>query len=403
MKDYFSLAFNNLRRRKLRAWLTMIGIFIGIAAVVALISLGQGLQNAITQQFEQLGSDKIIIMPSVFAPPGSITTESLLLTNKDNEFLRGIRGVEETAGFIMKYGQIGYKDEMKVIAVLGLAPEDEKFWNELNFMKMADGRNYNSGEKYKVVVGYNHAYKDTWDKPIKLGSTIKIEGQEFKVVGIMEKTGDPGNDGSVYIQKETLRELFNAPKEESMIYVKVASGFDPEDVANDIERKLRKFRNEKEGEETFSVQTSEQLLESFQSIFGVVQAVLVGIAGISLVVGGIGIMNTMYTAVLERTKEIGTMKAVGAKNSDILILFLFEAGLLGLVGGAIGIAIGYGLGKTAEILASRALGTDLLQASFPWYLILGALLFSFLVGAAAGVTPAYQASRLKPADALRYE
>jgi putative ABC transport system permease protein len=131
--------------------------------------------------------------------------------------------------------------------------------------------------------------------------------------------------------------------------------------------------------------------------------VLVGIAAISLIVGGIGIMNTMYTAVIERTKEIGTMKAVGARNSDVLLVFLFESGLLGLVGGAIGIAIGYGLGKSAEYAATMALGTDLLQASFPWYLILGALAFSFVIGTMSGILPALQAAKLKPADALRYE
>ena len=121
----------------------------------------------------------------------------------------------------------------------------------------------------------------------------------------------------------SLREILNQPDEESQILVKTAPGFAPADVADDIERKLRNFRGEKEEQETFSVQTSEQLLETFQGIFNVVQAVLVGIAAISLLVGGIGIMNTMYTAVLERTKEIGTMKAVGAKNSDILFIFSF--------------------------------------------------------------------------------
>ena len=130
---------------------------------------------------------------------------------------------------------------------------------------------------------------------------------------------------------------------------------------------------------------------------------MVGIAAISLLVGGIGIMNTMYTSVLERTREIGTMKAVGAKNSDILFLFLFESGLLGLVGGAIGVGIGLGLGKTAEYIATVQLGTNLLQASTDSWLIFGALLFSFIIGALSGVLPAMQASKLKPVDALRYE
>ena len=139
MKDYFLLAFNNLRRRKLRSWLTMIGIFIGIAAVVALISLGQGLQNAIEEEFEQLGSDKIIIMPSVFAPPGSITTESLILTKNDLEFIQGIRGVNNAAGYVSKYGQIKSGDESKITFVGGMDPEDNEFWYEMNFFIMEEG------------------------------------------------------------------------------------------------------------------------------------------------------------------------------------------------------------------------------------------------------------------------
>ncbi len=403
MKDYFFLAFNNLRRRKLRSWLTMIGIFIGIAAVVALMSLGQGLQNAINEQFEQLGSDKIIIMSGVFAPPGSITTESLILTNKDLEFIKNIRGVKDAVGYISKYGQTNFKDESKIIFVGGIDPEDAEFWNEFGFFYMEEGKEFKKGEKFKVVVGNNHAYKNVWDSPVRLRNTIEIEGYEFKVVGVMEKTGDPNDDNALYIPKETLREIFEIPEEESMIMVKTAQGFEPTNVAEEIERKLRRFRGEKEGEETFNVQTSEQLLETFSNIFGVVQAVLVGIAGISLLVGGIGIMNTMYTSVLERTKEIGTMKAVGAKNSDILLIFLFESGLLGLVGGMIGIGIGIGLSKSAEYIASVALGTNLLQADTGISLIGGALMFSFLIGAMSGVFPAMQAAKLKPADALRYE
>ena len=134
-----------------------------------------------------------------------------------------------------------------------------------------------------------------------------------------------------------------------------------------------------------------------------VQAVLVGIAGISLLVGGIGIMNTMYTSVLERTKEIGTMKAIGAKNSDILQIFLFESGLLGLVGGTIGVVLGIGLGKSVEYIATIALDTNLVQASITLPLVFGALGFSFFIGSISGIFPAFQAAKLKPADALRYE
>ena len=151
------------------------------------------------------------------------------------------------------------------------------------------------------------------------------------------------------------------------------------------------------------MRTAEQILGTFNNIFAVVQGVLVGIAGISLLVGGIGIMNTMYTSVLERTKEIGTMKAIGAKNSHILLLFLIESGLLGLVGGLIGVIIGLGMAKSAEYLATIYIGSPLLQASMDPIIIFGALAFSFLIGTLSGIFPAMQASRLKPADALRYE
>jgi len=402
MKDFFLLAFNNLKRRKLRSWLTMVGIFIGIAAVVALISLGQGLQDYVSGEFEKMGSDKIMIMPSIFAPPGSITTKSLMLTNKDLEFIKGINGVEDTSGYVSKYGQIGFKDELKIVFVGGLDIKDIEFWQEMNFLNIEEGRNFKEGEKFKAVVGYNHVYGDIWEKQLNIGNTIEIESYEFKVVGVMEKIGNPEDDKSIFIPKETFRDIFNVPEEESIIMVKTASGYNPEDVAETIERKLRKFRGEKEGEETFSVQTSEQLLQSFSNIFGVIQAVLVGIALISLLVGGIGIMNTMYTSVLERTKEIGTMKAIGAKNSDIMILFLIESGLLGLVGGIIGVGIGVGIGKSVEYGASIALGSPMIQASFPPILIFGALGFSFVIGSLSGLLPAIQASRLKPTDALRY-
>jgi len=403
MKAYFSLAFNNLRRRKLRSWLTMIGIFIGIAAVVALISLGQGLQNYITGEFEKLGVDKIIIQPKGMGAPGSTGSASLKLTSKDLKVIEDVRGVDWAIGYLIKQGQAKYKGETGIGYATGITQEGMELFEEIGSWEIIDGRILKDGDKYKTVVGYNHVYGDIWDRPLGIGNTIEIEGVEFKVVGVLAKIGNPIDDGILYVPKDTLKEILNIDDEESQIIVKTAEGFDPADVADRIERKLRQSRGEKEDQETFSVQTSEQLLDTFSSIFAVVQAVLVGIAAISLLVGGIGIMNTMYTAVIERTKEIGTMKAVGARNSDILLIFLIESGLLGLVGGMIGIVIGIGLSKSAEYLAANALGTDLLQAATGYELILGALAFSFVIGAASGILPALQAAKLKPAEALRYE
>ena len=403
MKDHFLLAFSNLRRRGLRSWLTMIGIFIGIAAVVGLISLGQGLQGAINQQFEQLGKDKVIIQSKTLGAPGT-ATGSLILTTKDLNAIESVRGVESTVGILMRTSLIKFKEETNINYAIGINPKDVQIFSEMQNYKVIEGRDLKEGDGFKAIVGYdNFADGKIWKKGIEIGSTINIEGIDFKVIGILGKTGDPFGDGAIYIPKDTLKGVFKISDEEDEIVAKTQEGFNPSDVADSITRRLRQLRDEKEGQETFNVQTSEQLLSTFTNIFNVVQGVLIGIAAISLLVGGIGIMNTMYTSVLERTKEIGTMKAVGAKNSDILLIFLFESGLLGLVGGAIGIVLGIGLGKGVEYVAVIALGTNLLQASITFPLIFGALIFSFLIGSLSGMLPALQAAKLKPADALRYE
>lgn len=398
----FSL--NNLKRRKLRSWLTMIGIFIGIAAVVALISLGQGLQDFITSEFESLGGDKIMIQSKTIGPPGSATSKELILTSKDLTIIKNVRGVEDAAGILMKTTSAKSQDERNIGLIIGYDDNYEKVLGKNNVEnQIVEGRGLEEGDKSKVIVGNNHVNGDIWDKQLKLRDTIEIEGKEFKIVGVMKKTGSPFEDNAYFVRKETLKELLNVQDEESQITVKVAKNYDPEEVADAIKRKLRQSRGEKEGEETFSVQTSEQLLQSFSNIFSIVQGVLVGIAAISLLVGGVGIMNTMYTSVLERTKEIGVMKAIGATNNQILFLFLIESGLLGLVGGLIGIGLGIGLAKAAELIAGAAIGTPLLKASINPSLIIGALCFSIIIGGLSGIFPAKQASNLKPVDALRYE
>ena len=188
-----------------------------------------------------------------------------------------------------------------------------------------------------------------------------------------------------------------------VIAVKVQKGVNVNNVANEIEKSMRRDRHLDIGKEDFEIQTPQQILATLDNILTIVEIVLIGISAISLLVGGIGIANTMYTAVIERTKEIGIMKSVGAQNKDILLIFVIESGLLGLVGGAIGIAIGIGLSKLVEFMAFKFFGTSLIKAFFPWYLIAGSLMFSILIGSVSGLLPAKQASSLKPVDALRYE
>lgn len=404
MKDYFSLAFNNFKRRKLRSWLTMIGIFIGIATVVALISLGQGLQNAVKEQFEKIGLNKIIVTAGAGGAFGGVPSAEKL-GFEDVGIIKRIKGVELTAEIVYSSAYIQFREEKKLSFIIGF-PVDEtsKIVQDLGGFKIDKGRNLKEGDKYKVVVGYLLGQeRGFFKKAVNLRDKIIIKDKKFEVVGILEKVGNSQDDSQIYLPIDSVREIFNKSDEIDVIYVQVKSNFDINKVTGEIKKELRDYRNEEEGEESFSVQTFEQILETFGSILSIVQIVLVGIAAISLLVGGIGIMNTMYTAVLERTKEIGTMKAIGAKNSDVLFIFLFEAGLLGLVGGLIGIAFGIGLGKLAEYIGATFLGSNLLRADFPVPLLIGSLSFSILIGIISGIFPAMQAARLKPADALRYE
>lgn len=267
-----------------------------------------------------------------------------------------------------------------------------------------EGRNLKEGDKDKIDVGYLVAKdKGLFKKAVNVRDTLIIKDREFKVVGIIKSIGNPQDDKQLYIPFDTAKELFDKGDTIDMIFVQTKEGFKPIDVAENIKDELRRYRNEKEGEETFSVQTFENLLANLGVILTIIRVVLIGIAAISLFVGGIGIMNSMYTSVLERTREIGIMKAVGAKNENILLLFILESALYGIIGGIIGVAFGMGIAKAVELVAGPLLGVSAFKIAMPWWLIAGPLGFSFIIGAFSGLMPAVRASKLKPVDALRYE
>ena len=203
---------------------------------------------------------------------------------------------------------------------------------------------------------------------------------------------------------EDFRVLFPEKKERiDQIAVQINENENINEIAERVEKRLLKSRDLTEKTRDFNILTPEEILASFGTVLNILTAFLLGVAAISVLVGGIGIANTMFTSVLERTKEIGVMKAIGARNRDILSIFLIEAGLLGLVGGIIGIGVGISISKTIEYIAIHQLGTTLLKAAIPFPLILGCLAFSFLVGTISGFWPAYRAIKVKPVEALRYE
>ena len=253
----------------------------------------------------------------------------------------------------------------------------------------------------KVLLGNMFLESEDFEKPFRVGKIVKLNGKNFEIAGFLEKSSSFTTNGVIFMLNNDLEDLLGIKDEYDLIVAKVENKDELEDVAAEIERRLRKDRNEKIGEESFSVETPLQALEAVNSILGIVNIIVVGIAMISLFVGGVGIANTMYTSVVERTREIGIMKAVGAKNKDVLMIFLIEAGLLGLVGGIIGALIGLGIALGASAAANQALGADLVKVAISYPLLLGAVAFSFSVGVISGILPAIQASKLKVVDALR--
>jgi len=403
LKDYFLLALENLRHRGLRSWLTILGIFIGIAAVVSLISMGQGLQTAITGQFGTLSVDKLTIQNkgTGFGPPGSTVVEKL--NDKDIEIIKNVEGVYRVIPRLIRVGSLEYNK----ISGFGYAadiPEDpdlmEIVYSSSNF-EAEQGRLLKAGDKGKVLLGNNFLEMDDFEKEFRVGGKVKLNGKEFEIVGFLEKGSDFQTNSVVFVMSRDLEELLGIDNEYDLIVAQVRDKDEIEEVAGEIKRKLRDSRNEKIGEETFTVETPLQALESVNTILEIINLIVIGIAAISLFVGGIGIANTMYTSVLERTREIGIMKAIGAQNKDILIIFLIESGLLGLVGGVAGAIIGLGGAMGIAEIANQTLGGNLFTVAISYPLLIGAVLFSFLVGILSGVFPALQASKLNVVDALR--
>jgi putative ABC transport system permease protein len=400
--EYVKLAISNLQKRKLRTWLTMIGIFISVATIFVLISLSIGLQNAVQEQFRLLGTDKFFVQASgQLGPPGTQTAAEL--TSRDLEAIEKVQGVKRTSYLIIGNAKIEFNKQTRFFTVIGNDIDGFELYLESGSLKIIEGRSFKRGDSKDILVGYNYMFGNIFSKPVKVGDTLLINGVEYKIRGVMDKVGNSQDDRQIYMPIDEARSLFNITTRIDSITIQIDSGEQVKDVAERVEKKLRNTRDVTEKTQDFTILTPEELLASFDSILQIITGFLVAVAIISLVVGGIGIANTVYTSVLERTKEIGVMKAVGARNRDILEIFLIEAGTLGLVGGIIGVLIGIGISKSLEYIAVNQLGTNLLQAAIPIWLIIACLAFAFLSGAIFGVWPAYRASKIRPVQALRYE
>jgi putative ABC transport system permease protein len=401
--DYLKYAFENIKHKPMRSWLTVLSILIGIMSIFALVSFGQGLSSYVNSLSAQMGTDKLMIYAKGGSAPG--LDENFYITKKDIDFLGKIKGIREISGMYTKIAEVESDKEKKYSFAIGMTQGKEKAMiDEMLSVSIEDGRDLKKEDMMKVVLGYNYMVPDKiFKKPLKVGDTIKVNGFDVSIVGFYEPVGNPQDDAQVYFTDEAIEYMFPEIKDKfQYVIARTDTNEDAAAIAEKATEKLRKYKDQKEGQEDFYIQTFQQAVETFITIINVINGVLVLIALISLVVAAVNIMNTMYTAVVERTKEIGVMKAVGAKNTDIMAMFIFEAGLFGFAGGVLGIFLGYLVASLGGIIAANA-GYPILKPIFPLWLILGCLTFSFLVGSLAGFLPALQASKLQPVDALRYE
>jgi putative ABC transport system permease protein len=395
MKDYLTFAVQSIMHRQLRSWLTIIGIVIGIAAIITLISVSQGLENAITYEFEKIGTNRIYVFPQTSAGILGAAQGAEGLTQDDVDFLDGFSEFEYISPYLMQRATIYFGEEEIYTGVIGIDEED----NDIRFpelgVSLESGRWLYDGEDDGLIIGWDVAHS-LYKKDIYVNNKLEINGEKYPVVGILNRIGNEQDDSQTYIAMSEARIIHNEEDEVSFIELVVQEDLDVNEVAEKVIVKLERYRDA----DDFSVSTPEQLLAQFNSLLNIIQVVLAGIAAISLVVGGIGIMNSMYTNVLERKKEIGILKSIGAGPKDIQGIFIVEAGLIGLLGGVLGAAIGTLLAFGIEFAAQQA-GFLYMRIQVEPFLVIFGILFAFVVGMLSGYLPARKASQLTPVEALR--
>ncbi len=393
--ETFQTSIDSLRRNKLRSGLTALGIIIGISAIILLISIGSGLQQFVSGQFEKLGANSIFIAPGKvqFGPQGGPPRSVNKITFKIAQNLEKNKGsaITEVWPFIEIAVTASSGKESKVTTLAGT---NSNYFKEFD-ISVDQGRIYNPSDdkasRRVAVIGKTVA-QDLYKNQNPIGKTISLSQKKFKVIGVLKAQGNVGGidvDNEVLIPLNSARTLTGSDQVNSILVRTVST-----DTLDEAKKQVEKVLLRSLNEDDFTIFTQEQLLSSILQILGVLTFGLGAIAAISLIVGGVGISNIMLVSVTERTREIGLRKAVGATPRNILYQFLIEAIILSLFGGLIGVAIGY--------LGSLVIG-QFLKTTVPlWSVTLG-LGFSTLVGVVFGVAPAIKASRLEPIAALRYE
>ncbi|MCR4368783.1 MAG: ABC transporter permease [archaeon] len=407
LKDSLRLSLNSIVHRRLRAWLTLLGIVIGVAAVVSTISIGDGAQASLSENLSGFGADIITVSPGGFragsfggafrggggtfvqVDSGATTTEDEPeLTARDATIIRGNPNVLYVNEIVSGRGEMVYLAQTTNVSIKGVNPVT---WLELSNFELASGRFLGASGSGEIVIG-NRLANDVFKKPLNVGGKVNIEGKAFTVVGILEEGSD---DATVYMSYKSAWDAVDVEKNTfTSIEAKAEDSELVAQVTEELEQSLRYSRHVTERTQDFSVSNSLAFSEQISETLGTVTLFLGAIAGVSLLVGAVGIANSMFTSVLEKTKEIGIMKALGATEREVLEMFVIESGLFGFVGGVIGAAIGFGV----SILIS-----SLTPAVVSAQLMIIAVVMSTIIGVISGIIPARSASKLRPVEALRYE
>jgi putative ABC transport system permease protein len=406
LRDHVKLAFNNLRHRLSRSLLTLLGIAIGIMAIISLLALGEGMQQAVTGELSSL-SDVIIVSTggggfSSFGG-GRSTSAGEYFTQRDIAGIERIQGIKTVSTQLSGSGLAEYNGKTTILSLTGMEVSVMKL--QYASQKLEAGEFLTENDQNKIMIGYSIAH-DTFDADISVGGRIKINGQKFFVSGIFEKQGFGGtsSDSIVLMNTRDFQKL-TGQSNVSLIYLRVYNVNDAESIATTIQNTI----NGNHGKKDFATATTmTSILKTVQNIIGILQLVLVGIASIALVVASIGIMNTMLTSVMERTREIGIMKAIGATTRDIMSIFIIEGVLMSGVGGVIGIILGV-FGSQALTLILRSFMSMGGGSSFQLVPIITitsvvlAIAVSLIVGIFSSLYPAWKAARMSPIEAVRYE